>query len=468
MTTAFSGGEIKPNGSKAPDKLGGSLVKDALFKSFLLTTSVFVSELLVGILSNSLAIISDALHASIDLITALLLLIAGRITIRPPDENHTYGHGKVDIMGGFLGAILLLSMAIYILYEVAMRWIQGLYMIYIGPISYIVLGYVLLTEILKARILSQDRDKEVMRVGFVHNLADAGGTIVAISSSFLVNLGFPQADLLASVALSGFIMFASVKMLSSLGLELSDAISRKDVIELKSLIAQVNGHEGFKDLRMRRVGDTYYAEVTIFVKPDIKIEDAHNISEKIEKAVSGKFGASSICTVHIEPSSDESAIGNSIREEARNIKGLRDIHSVRFGISGGVAHITLHANVDGSITLEEAHEIADEIERRLSIKFGTSRTFVHLEPFEKESISTKSSKIDLEDLQKSVINVFGVEEVNAIDVYELEGKRYFEICVKANRSVSLETAHRIASEVEELVKSKIGTGMSVEVHVEPN
>lgn len=94
-------------GGKVSEATRDKLLEDAMFISFMLTTSVFASGLLVGIISNSLAIISDALHASIDLTTSLLLFIAGRITIKPPDKNHTYGHGKVDVIGGFLGAIVL-------------------------------------------------------------------------------------------------------------------------------------------------------------------------------------------------------------------------------------------------------------------------------------------------------------------------------------------------------------------------
>jgi cation diffusion facilitator family transporter len=457
----------KPDGDKIPALSGGRLMKDVMFKSFLLTTSVFISELLVGIVSNSLAIISDALHASIDLITALLLFVAGRITAKPPDENHTYGHGKVDIIGGFLGAVLLFLMAAYILYEVAMRWIGGRYALSISLPSYIVLGYVLSTEILKARMLSRSHKKEVVKVGFVHNLADAGGTVVAIFSSFLVNMGFPQADLFASVALSGFIIFASIRMISSLGLELSDAVPKKDIFELKTLLEQVGGYESFKDLRMRRVGDTYYVELTILTEPDISVEAAHDISERIEEIVKSKFGMSSICTIHMEPSTNESAIEKSVREEVKNIKGLRNVHSVRFGLVGGATHIMLHANVDGRVTIEEAHEIADEIERRLSGKFKNLRTFVHLEPLEREPTGPETFQTDLEALRKSIIGITGVEEVTAVDLYELEGKKFIEICIKANRELSLDSAHKVASEVEEFVKSKVDRGVSVEVHVEP-
>lgn len=175
-------------------------------------------------------------------------------------------------------------MSVYILYEVVVRYLVGKYNPNIGPLSYAILCYVLLTEILKARILTRNRDKEVIKVGFAHNMADAGGTVMAIFSSLAVNFGFSQADLLASAALGGIIVFASVKMLRSLGLELSDAIPEKGVLEAKALLMRIKDHEGLKDLRVRRVGSLYYVEVTIIMKSNASVEEAHGVGEKIEGA----------------------------------------------------------------------------------------------------------------------------------------------------------------------------------------
>lgn len=178
-------------------------------------------------------------------------------------------------------------------------------------------------------------------------MADAGGTVMAIFSSLAVNFEFSQADLLASAALGGIIMFASVKMLRSLGLELSDAIPEKGVLEAKALLMRIKNHEGLKDLRMRRIGNLYYVEVTIIMKSNASVEEAHGVGEKIEGAFKNKFGPESVCTIYIEPSSEENIIRKSITEIVEDIKGLKNVHSVRLGLVGGIVHIALHASVDG-------------------------------------------------------------------------------------------------------------------------
>lgn len=121
----------------------------------------------------------------------------------------------------------------------------------------------------------------------------------------------------------------------------------------------------------------------------------------------------------------------------------------------------------GGITLKEAHEIADEIERKLNHKFRNTKTFVHLEPYEAESTSAEKARFDLGAIQELIRNMVEVKEVSVIEVHELEGKKCCEICIKADRDMPLEDAHRIASDVEELLKSKLKINIPVEVHIEP-
>ena len=82
-----------------------------------LIISAFVVELVVGIYSNSLALITDSIHAVLDSFVTAILLIAARWAIKPPDLEHTYGHGKIETMGGFIGGIVILLIAGFFIYE---------------------------------------------------------------------------------------------------------------------------------------------------------------------------------------------------------------------------------------------------------------------------------------------------------------------------------------------------------------
>src|SRR3972149_7587042 len=87
--------------------------------------SVVLVEVTLGSLVNSLAILSDGLHAMLDTVTSLLLFFATKAALKPPDEEHTYGHEKFETIGGLIGGIVLIGVAILVAYEAALRLMAG-------------------------------------------------------------------------------------------------------------------------------------------------------------------------------------------------------------------------------------------------------------------------------------------------------------------------------------------------------
>ena len=85
--------------------------------SLLAIFSAFVVELIFGLISNSLALITDSIHALLDSVVTIVLLLAARMAIKPPDAEHTYGHGKIESLGGLIGGIAILLIACFFIYE---------------------------------------------------------------------------------------------------------------------------------------------------------------------------------------------------------------------------------------------------------------------------------------------------------------------------------------------------------------
>ena len=85
--------------------------------SLLAIFSAFLVELIFGLISNSLALITDSIHALLDSVVTLVLLLAARWAIKPPDAEHTYGHGKIESLGGLIGGIVIFLIACFFIYE---------------------------------------------------------------------------------------------------------------------------------------------------------------------------------------------------------------------------------------------------------------------------------------------------------------------------------------------------------------
>src|SRR4030067_3552092 len=103
----------------------GTYKLNALKLSAIAIASVVVVEVSLGLIVNSLAILSDGLHALLDVITTLLLFFATKAALKPPDEEHTYGHEKFETIGGLIGSLVLIGVAILVAYEAALRLMAG-------------------------------------------------------------------------------------------------------------------------------------------------------------------------------------------------------------------------------------------------------------------------------------------------------------------------------------------------------
>src|SRR3712207_5415433 len=113
--------------------------KNALRLSLLAIASVFVFEFIAGIFTNSLALITDSTHALLDAVVTAILIIAIRLALKPKDIDHTYGHGKIETVGGFIGGIALFVVAVFFIYEAVMRLLSSSTSSSADPVSVVVI-----------------------------------------------------------------------------------------------------------------------------------------------------------------------------------------------------------------------------------------------------------------------------------------------------------------------------------------
>ena len=151
--------------------------------------SAFVVELIFGLVSNSLALITDSIHALLDSVVTVVLLLAARMAIKPPDAEHTYGHGKIESLGGLIGGIAIFLIACFFIYESINRIqspppniLPGLFAI-IGGL------YTIGVDIFRIILLRRSIQKiggTTLKADFYHAFMDLGSTIVAIVGIFCI------------------------------------------------------------------------------------------------------------------------------------------------------------------------------------------------------------------------------------------------------------------------------------------
>jgi len=453
---------------------GRSLTKVRVLQlSFIAIASVVVFEGAVGLVTNSLAILSDAAHALFDTITTLILLVTARLSLKPPDEEHLYGHGKIEPIGGLIGGIALIGLASFLFYEAVNRIIligTGDQLVHHDIIGFGAVGYTLAVDFFRIGTLwGRGEGSVTVKASLYHALSDFASTVIALIGFGVTFVGGDdRIDATASIVLSFLLVYLTVGLIRSSGADLSDQISRKVVSDIRKEILATEGALVCKDLKVRKVGDITYVETTICVPGSMGLPEAHDVASKIEARINKLYDRSSV-TVHIEPVGPEKPIEKQIESLATVVEGVKGVHDLSSVYSKGKLFITLHILVDPDMPLKKAHTIAEKIEQNLTKEINDiENVTVHIEPFAPKvhrEFLVEDAEVQ-RMIRQIVVTHSDIRSVSRVVTYLSEKRRHINIDCSFDKGVSVEAMHDTVSHIESEIKKKFKEAI-VTIHAEP-
>lgn len=444
----------------------------SLRNSAIAITTVVIFEVTIGLTVGSLAILGDGLHALLDALTSCVLFFATRASLKPPDEEHMYGHEKFESIGGLIGGIALISVAIIIMYEAILRIIENRPYINTGleTVGYIAIAYTFSVDIYRVTSLRRAGKSEsaTMKVGLYHALADLSSTIIAFLGFGLATLGFYFGDSIASMVLSVMLSYLSIRLVWSSGLELSDTASKESADKVRRVVLDTKGVNNLKELKIRKAGNKTFVRVTVQVPEFLDLEEAHSLTQTIEEKIRGVVGNSETL-VHIEPSETGMYTQKLIEERASKVKGVLDVHEITVVSTEGRLYVTLHARVNPRLSVQDTHDIAENIENEIfSMVRDVENVTVHIEPYtvrSRKGPTLKDSEIDgaIREAVESYKQTFRIKKTTT---YVANRKRYINIEGYFTKDTTLENAHKITSEIESKIREHFAD-TEITVHMEP-
>ena len=431
--------------------------------------SVVIVELSIGLIVNSLAIQSDGLHALLDVVSTIMLFFAVRASIKPPDEEHTYGHEKFETIGGLIGGVVLIGVAFLIFYEAAIRLMENTQIVKgVEFAGFIAIGYAIFIASLRVTVFrkTQHIESPSMKVGFYDAVSDLSSTLLALLGFGLATLGFYYGDALASIFLGAMLTYLSVKLVRSSVMELSDTASKELVQKTRKVILSHEGIVKIENLKVRKVSSKIFVDASVQVPSHMPLEEAHSLVSTIEADLKQALGNVD-ATIHIEPSEKETKMDQLV-EKLATVEGVKEVHEISTIYTGGKFYITLHAYVNPELSVEEAHKIAETIERRMKAEIKPlENVTVHIEP---AGIAVPAAEVNETQLSKVIYEVAkgigGNLRIKRIVTYAAEGKRYINIDCCFTKQIQIKEAHSIASQVEKETKERFANAV-VTVHIEP-
>ena len=262
-----------------------------------------IFKIIVGILTGSLGILSEALHSGLDLVAAVITYFSVRLSDKPADGDHRYGHGKIENLSALIETFLLLITCAWIIYEAVSRLLSGNTHIEVNKWSYIVVISSIIIDINRSRMLfrvAKKHNSQALEADAIHFSTDIWSSGVVLFGLLCANFGWYFADPLAALGVAAIVLFVSYQ----LGKRAIDVLLDKAPMDTVAIVEQtlLNYPEvkQFHDLKVRTAGADTFIKFNIHLEPDLSLRQVHELCDKIENELRELISRSEIY-IHAEP-----------------------------------------------------------------------------------------------------------------------------------------------------------------------
>ncbi|WP_223590208.1 cation diffusion facilitator family transporter [Neobacillus bataviensis] len=262
-----------------------------------------ILKLVIGYISNSDALEADGLNNTTDIIASIAVLIGLKISQRPPDKNHRYGHRKSETIASMVASFIMAAVGLEVLIEAGTSIFLGtkespdILAAYVGIFSALVMYFVYLYN---KKLALKINSKAVMAAS-KDNISDAWvsiGTAIGILGS---QLNMPWLDSITAIVVGLLICKTAWDIFREASLELSDGFDEDKIHLYNNVIKELDGVKGVKEIKGRNYGNNEVIDVVILVNSTLGIKEAHDIATYVEKIMMEDHGVYDV-HVHVEPS----------------------------------------------------------------------------------------------------------------------------------------------------------------------
>jgi cation diffusion facilitator family transporter len=425
-----------------------------------------------GLASHSLGLVSEAAHSGTDLIAALLTFFALSVAVRPADVTHQYGHGKAEHLSALAEGVILFAVSCFIAWR-AITHLVGSRETSVEATWYALTVIVIVIVVDLSRTIvswraSQRYASAALSANALHFGSDLAGSGAVLLGLLLVRAGYARADSAAALFVAVLVLFAAARLMRRNVDVLMDRVPADAEEAARAAIARIEPAVTLRRLRMRQSGPRQFADVVITVPPGAAVGQGHAAADSVEAALHDALPGSDV-VVHVEPAHDEEAIRDRAHAAALGVPSVREVHNVSVLYVGGRTVVSLHLKLPGELPLEEAHEVATQVEQAIKAEVPeVDSVQTHLEPLAEAGEGRRMA----DDSAERDVVMRIVREITGQDARELRFL-YTDDGLVAHLTLGLEggsplaDAHARASEIEEQIRRAQPQIADVVVHTEP-
>jgi cation diffusion facilitator family transporter len=434
-----------------------------------------VTKAVVGVATGSLAILSEAAHSLVDLAATVMTYFAVRVSGKPADEEHHYGHGKVESVTALAETGLLFLLSGVVVWEASQRLLGGHgHAVEATFWAFAVIVGSIVVDFFRARVLyrvAAETSSEALEADALHFGSDMWSSIAVLIGLVAVAFGYPWADSAAAIVVAVFICIAGWRLGRRTIDTLTDTAPAGAADRITAIVARIPGVVGVERVRVRPAGDVLFVDLAVTVSRTLPLERVATLKERIESAVRKDFAKAEV-TVNTEPRAlDDESVLERVMVIARN-RALATHHVTVHAIEGRLA-VSLDLEVDGRLSLSAAHDIASALEDAIREELGPAvEVETHIEPLQPHDEPGREAPPERiaavrNALTEIATKVDFVGEIHDVRVREADGGEIVNFHCLVDPALKVADVHERVDEVERALRLRFPSIKRVIGHAEP-
>jgi cation diffusion facilitator family transporter len=283
----------------------------AALTSVIAAVGLTTFKIVVGLLTNSLGILAEAAHSALDLVAALVTFFAVRISGKPADPEHNYGHGKIENLSALFETLLLLATCVWIIYEAIQRLFFRTAEVELSIWAFIVMATSIVIDWGRSRVLyraARKHNSQALEADALHFSTDIWSSSVVIlglvcvwlASKFSALAWLHSADAVAALGVALIVIYVSIELGMRTIQGLLDTAPKGLAAKIDAAVAALPGIVNCHHTRLRQSGPNLFVDVHILVDGNLTLAEAHELTERVEQAIQ-QIAPGADVTVHPEP-----------------------------------------------------------------------------------------------------------------------------------------------------------------------
>jgi cation diffusion facilitator family transporter len=468
-----------PVSARAAEADKKAAARNSVFAALFLT----LMKLVIGIITGSLGILAEAAHSGLDLVAAFVTMLAVRVSGKPADREHTYGHGKVENFSALIETVLLFVTCAWIIFEAARRIFFKTVEIDPSLWAFLVMAVSIGVDVSRSRMLyaaARKHHSQALEADALHFSTDVWSSSVVILGLVFVWLGknvftrhsslFGKADAVAAVGVAFIVLFVSYRLGRRTIDVLLDRAPEGLPQQLREAAAAVEGVLNVGQVRVRRSGPVFFVDMTVDVDRNLSFERTHTIAEQVEGRVQTISPGADV-VIHTDPREVErETMARRIRAVA--YRNQVSVHNITLHESKNRVFVDLHLEVDDHLSLAQAHEMASHVEKDLREDMPEiAQIYVHMESRgtglgDGRDVTAQEGRL-VQEIKQLSNEIAGPGSCHNVLVRRHGDMRSVSLHCHVDKQMSIIQAHELTTRIEERLRERIPGLDRVLVHAEP-